>query len=129
MKTLSQEMIQAKRRFWRSAFWVVLLIMVVSIECLVIRSLINILNLQKIIDLTVYQMIIPIICGFSVVTGLIFRKLKPDLYDEYAKTSCITIFNQALKMAELHNQFAEERKEKNRIKIVMLTESGEEIVE
>lgn len=109
MKQLTGEQKQKRRRIQRISFWSIIIVLIVAAECLIVGALVSMGKTPGIVELLMYQMIIPIVCGFAVFIGLVARKLKPDLYDEYAVTSLVTIEAQARKFVELHNQFAKER--------------------
>ena len=124
MKQITGEQRQKRRRILRVAFWAIIFVLIVAMECLIVGALISVGKKPGIIDLLIYQMIIPIVCGFAVFIGLAARKLRPDLYDEYSVTSLVTIEDQARKFVELHNQFAKERGEQVILQIIKKQEDA-----
>ena len=118
VKQLNGAQKQQRRRAARIVFWGFIYLIVVSSECLIVGGIVSIGRNPGILDILLYQVIIPIVGGFSVIIGLISRKLKPDLYDEYGVTSLITIENQARKFVELYNKFADEQDNPERLELV-----------
>lgn len=103
-----EQIISGKRRK-RYAFWVTILVLLISAECFVAAFLVEICATYNLGQMVILGIIIPYFSGTGALNSLVGSRLKMDVHDQYSDFSLEEIYNLVLKFATLHNQFSETR--------------------
>lgn len=117
MADKTHEKILSDKRKRRYAFWIMTLIFLITSGYIFFGLIIDICIEQNAGIKLIMLAIAPFFLGFSALISLVGSRLKMDIYDQYSDLSLATIYNDVVKFATLHNQFAEERNKSIKITV------------